>query len=85
VTRIVAVILALALAGCGSDRYATEREQIEKLAPGAEDVECRGESPRAVECEGTLEGRALHCEFRFWEGGDAYSGSSSCWSDRGRP
>ena len=76
------MIVALALAGCGSDRYAAEREQVEKLMPDAEDVECSGEPRKAVDCEGTLDGRPMYCEFRFQENGGAYSGSSSCWSDR---
>jgi hypothetical protein len=86
VTRTAAVIVALALAGCGSDRYAAERDKVEQLVPGAEDVECAGEPRTSVSCEGTLDGRPLHCEFRFVESGDAraYSGSHSCWQDRGR-
>ena len=87
-TRLAPLILALAFAACGgSDRYADERAQVEKLAPDAEDVSCTGEPGRAVECEGAVDGEPLFCEFRFAESGDgaAYSGTSSCWSERGRP
>jgi hypothetical protein len=85
VTRTVAVIVAFALAGCGSDRYAAEKEQVEKLTPGAEDVECSGEPGRAVDCEGTLDGHPLFCEFRVSGDDREYSGSSACWSDRRQP
>jgi hypothetical protein len=83
-SRLV-TILALALAACGSDRYAAEREQVEKLMPGAGEVRCSGEPQRAVDCRGTLKGREVSCEFRYDESGGrttAYSGTSSCWAER---
>ena len=78
-------MLALAPAACGDDRYAAEREQVEQLVPGADEVRCSGEPRRAVECKGELKGRPVFCEFHYEEAGGlmpAYSGTSSCWSDR---
>jgi hypothetical protein len=84
-TRLALLLITLAFAACGNDRYAAEREQVERLMPGADEVRCSGESPRAVDCKGTLKGRSLFCEFRYEEGGGlmpAYSGTSSCWTER---
>jgi hypothetical protein len=80
----MALVLALAFAACGEDRFAAERGQVEELMPNAEDVRCTGEPRRAVECEGTLNGNPLSCEFRYEESAGrspAYSGSSGCWSE----
>jgi hypothetical protein len=85
-TRVTPVLIALA--ACGDDRYAAEREQVEQLVPGADEVRCSGEPRRAVECKGELKGRLVFCELRSEEGGGrtpAYSETSSCWSDRGGP
>ena len=80
-TRFALVLLALTIVACGDDRYAAERARVEQLVPGADEVRC-SESPRAVDCKGTLKGRPLFCAFRYEEGGRAYSGSSSCWTER---
>ncbi len=80
----IGVLLALVLAACGSDRYASERGTVEELMPDAEDVTCSGEPRRAVDCEGELDGRRMFCEFRVDEAegrNPAYSGTSSCWTD----
>ena len=83
--RIAVVVVVLALTACGDDPYATERDQVKELIPGAEEVRCSGESPRAVDCRASLKGHAWFCEFRYDEAGGrmpAYSGVSSCWTDR---
>jgi hypothetical protein len=85
VPRLAALIVALAITACGSDRYAAEREQVEKLMPGADEVRCSGEPRRAVDCRATLKGREVSCEFRYDESEGrtrAYSGVSSCWTER---
>jgi hypothetical protein len=84
VARLV-IVLALALAACGSDRYAAEREQAEKLMPGVDEVRCSGEPRRAVDCRATLKGREVSCEFRYEESDGrmpAYSATSACWTER---
>jgi hypothetical protein len=85
VTRPAPLIIALAVAACGSDRYAAERAQAEKLMPGVDELRCSGEPGRAVDCKGTRKGRQVLCEFWYQESEGrtrAYSGVNSCWTDR---
>jgi hypothetical protein len=79
----IALVVALALAACGDDRYAAEREQAEMLLPGVDELRCSGEPRRAVDCRGSLKGRAVVCEFRRDEPVDgSYGGTGSCWTER---
>ena len=82
-TRLALVLIALALAACGEDRFAQEREQVKELMPGADEIRCTGEPREAVDCQASLKGKPLSCEFRYDEPKrGSYGGTGSCWTER---